>query len=91
MYKLSMSRAGGYATITSENGVAETDTFSCAHCNRIVHVPVKAAPDKLGGWCRQCMKPICPTCVSAGHCDPLEKKLEREEARYHALRSYGLA
>ena len=85
-----MRNAQGHATITGPDGLKESDTFTCAHCNRIVHVPVKADPDKLGGWCRQCMKAICPKCVATGACDPFEKKLEREEARYHALRSYGM-
>lgn len=86
-----MRREGGYATITSEEGVKECSTFTCSHCSRIVHVPVRANPDALGGWCRMCMKAICPKCVATGKCDPFLKKLEREEARYHARRSYGLA
>jgi hypothetical protein len=33
---------------------------------------------------------ICPDCVGAMRCDPLERKLERAEAAYEARRSYGL-
>lgn len=75
-----MRRPGGYAVITDPSGgVQEMDTFTCAHCNRIVHVPVKANPDDIGGMCRMCMKMICPSCVDAGVCDPFEKKLKRME------------
>lgn len=84
----------GYATLTdiqSGKTIAECDTFKCQHCQRVVHVKAKANPDKLGGWCRQCAKAICPKCVATGRCEPFEKKLEAEEARYHARRSYGLA
>ena len=56
---------------------------------RVVHVPPRADPADIGGLCSLCMGLICPKCVGKG-CDPLEKKLERQEAHYHALRSYGL-
>lgn len=85
-----MLRAQGYATITCDEGVKEADTFSCGHCNSVRHVKAKQDPTSLGGLCKCCMKLICERCVDVGICDPLEKKLEREEARYHALRSYGM-
>jgi hypothetical protein len=85
-----MLREGGYVCLTDpEHGVREASTFTCAHCNKVVVVPPRADPDKLGGFCRMCMKMICPTCVDTGTCDPFEKKLELAEASYHARRSYG--
>ena len=71
-------------------GVIEADTFSCGHCNRITHVRPRQDPSEIGGLCKVCYSLICPYCVGRG-CDPLEAKLEREEERYHTLRSYGLA
>lgn len=68
---------------------AETDTFSCGHCNKVVFVPARTDPANLGGLCKQCMKLICPHCLAGGRCTPLEKRLAEQEARYHALRSYG--
>lgn len=80
----------GFQVAETSGGVAEFDTFSCCHCGRIIHVQARQRPEDIGGFCRQCMKPVCPTCVDIGRCDPLEKKLERAEARDRALRSYGL-
>lgn len=71
-------------------GQNEFDTMSCAHCGRIIHVAARQRPEDIGGLCFQCFKPVCPTCVERGHCDPLERKLERMEKRDIALRSYGL-
>lgn len=85
-----MLRPGGYAFTFGPNGVQdELDTFTCAHCNRVVHVKPKCDPDDLGGNCRLCMKMVCPECVDGG-CTPFEKKLELIEARDRALRSYGV-
>jgi hypothetical protein len=87
-----MLRPGGYATITEpERPVREADTFTCAHCNRIVHAArdgKPARPEDIGGLCMQCSGLICPRCVGKG-CDPLEEKLRRWEAREIARRSYG--
>lgn len=86
-----MFRPGGYAFSFDAGGIRqEADTFTCAHCNKVVIVKPKCDPCDLGGMCRLCDKMICPACVDLGHCDPLEKKLERAEARYRALRSYGV-
>ena len=95
----------GYATITSPSpsvaktdgfqqhliceGVTEFDTMSCGHCGKVVHIAARQRPEDIGGFCCQCMKAICPGCTDTGRCDPLEKKLERAEARDRALRSYG--
>lgn len=100
-----MRRPGGYATVVSPvrsvvnldglrceqipEGVFEVDTFSCSHCQRITHVMPRMDPADLGGMCKVCYKLICPFCVGKG-CDPLEKKLERSEARDRARRSYGI-
>jgi len=86
-----MRNAGGYAFSFDVGGIRqEADTFTCFHCNKIVIVKPMCDPCELGGMCRLCEKMICPACVDLGKCDPVEKKLEREEAKYRALRSYGL-
>ena len=86
-----MHRPGGYAISFDLNGGRhECDTFTCFHCNKVVKVQPKCNPDDLGGMCRLCMRMICPSCVDVGVCDPIEKKLERMEARDRALRSYGV-
>ena len=83
----------GNAVATDEYGRSvgtECDTFTCKHCNRVVFVRPRERPEDLGGMCKQCMGLICPHCLSAGNCSPLEKRLAEQEARYHALRSYGI-
>lgn len=65
----------------------ECDTFTCGHCQRIVHVPVRCDPADLGGLCKCCMRLVCPNCVGKS-CTPWEKAIEAMEARQHALRSY---
>lgn len=59
----------------------ECDTFSCKHCNKIVHVTPRTALDDVGGVCKCCMGMICGPCVNLFVCDVFEKKLERIEAR----------
>lgn len=67
----------------------ECDTFTCGHCQRVVHVPPRCDPADMGGLCKVCMAPICPRCLDKG-CTPFEKALELAEVRAVALRSYGL-
>ena len=72
----------GYATITSPEGMKrEADTFTCAHCNTIVHVKPRGPLEELGGRCTICDSLICQHCVDTRTCDPFEKKLLRLEAR----------
>lgn len=90
-----MRRAQGYATVVGDlrngeptlidHGVrhreAEIDTFTCAHCNRVVHVPPHQDAADLGGLCKQCMGLICPRCVDKRTCTPWEKNMAEAEAR----------
>ena len=85
-----MLRPQGYATLFGPDVTKECDTFTCGHCQYIVHVPPRADPADMGGLCKQCMKLICPRCVNKAVCSPWEKQMEREEARDRALRSYGI-
>lgn len=83
-----MRNAQGFACIVDpEQGVKETDTFTCIHCNRIVHLPANKKVEDVGDFCRSCMKMICAGCAGKD-CTPFLKKIEIEEARYHARRSY---
>ncbi len=79
----------GFRCETVSAGITEMDTFSCVHCNRIVHVKSRTPIDEFGSMCRNCMKMVCPACAD-GPCIPFEKKLEVAERRGIALRSYGL-
>jgi len=100
-----LRNAGGYSIITSPEaarvrydkfqcdeigaGITERDTFSCMHCNHVVHVKPKAPMDEFGSMCRNCMKMVCPKCAG-GPCVPFMKKLEMAEKRDQVLRSYGM-
>lgn len=84
-------RVDGYATLTDrETGkiTGETDTRNCAHCSQIIHTPTNKKIEEVSDFCRNCMKIHClkPACFT---CTPFLKKIEAEEARYHARRSYG--
>ncbi|MCW2309746.1 hypothetical protein M2319_004105 [Rhodobium gokarnense] len=86
-----MRKPGGVLILTTNDGrQEETDTFTCAHCNKIVPVRPFQRPEDIGGRCGGCGGLICPDCVSRGTCDPIEEKLARAEAAYHARRSYGI-
>lgn len=81
-------RAQGYACLTDpELGVRETDTHTCAHCQRLVHTPPNKKIEEVGDICRQCMAVICLNCAGKG-CTPFLKQLDAMEARARARRSY---
>ncbi len=74
-------RPGGYATWTGDGATIERDTLTCSHCNNVFFVePGQSAAD-AGGWCLQCMKPICSGCAEKRECVPFERLLEQQEAR----------
>ncbi len=98
-----MRRAGGYASIVSPTktrvdfdglrceeigaGQFEADTFTCTHCNRVVHVQARSQGDDY--FCRNCMAPICPRCADYP-CMPFLRKVEAQEERDRIRRSYGV-
>lgn len=79
----------GCAFICEEGRTREIDTFTCFHCNRVVHLPTGKQVEQVGDFCRQCMKLICDKCAGNG-CTPFLKKLELFEARYNARRQYEM-
>lgn len=85
-----VSLNGGMLCEEIGEGTFEIDTFSCCHCNSVVHVKARERADEY--FCRNCMARICSPC--ADHpCMPLLKKfelIERQEAKQRALRSYGV-
>ena len=86
-----MRKPQGYLIGLGPEGViSESDSFTCAHCQRVVIVKPRCDPADMGGHCRICDKLICKRCVAYGQCVPWEKQMERMEARDAALRSYGL-
>jgi hypothetical protein len=82
-----MRRPQGYAvtTMPGEKPVEE-DTFTCSHCQFLVFVKPFADPATFGGFCRMCMKHICPKCTAEGTCTPFEKKLDMYERRDNFLK-----
>ena len=98
-----MRNAGGYATIISPTesvanfdkfrcetlsaGLYETDTATCCHCNRVVHIKAMRPMDEFGSFCRSCMKYTCPTCAD-GPCVPFMKKLDEAEKRAYIRSTY---
>jgi len=87
-----MRRPQGYASVVdpgAQGQVKECDTFTCAHCQRVVFVPPRTAPSDLGGWCSCCAAPICPRCAG-GTCTPFMKKLDEYERRNRFAQEVGL-
>lgn len=75
-----MRNPGGLLTISDPDAKREhieIDTFTCVHCNRIKKVPPGTATVRVT-WCKRCMGRICRWCAQFS-CDPIEKKLERQE------------
>ncbi len=69
----------------------ERDTFTCGHCQRIVHVHPKDRPEDIGGLCKVCYSLICPGCCTlllAEGCQPFIKKVEEIEYRERMKLSY---
>jgi hypothetical protein len=75
---------GAYITTDEYGRETVTETFTCAHCQRVF---VKPGPGEASGFCHQCFKPTCVPCGAQDKCDPFEKKLLRIEARDKLLRS----
>lgn len=100
-----MLRPQGYAIIVDPDAqTREFDTITCNHCQKLVFMKpghtrqAFDAGDKTnpstahdpGGFCRQCMQPVCGACADLGTCTPFEKKLEAMEARGRLLASIGI-
>jgi hypothetical protein len=78
---------GGYAIRTDPVlGISETDTRTCGHCQRVDAIKPFCDPAEVGGLCYVCNRYICLRCHGLATCDPIERKLERNEARGRLLR-----
>ena len=87
---MSLFRHRGYMETITPDGNREADTCTCQHCGKIVRIKPFCDPADIefGGMCKVCGGFICAQCYGKNRCDPLERKLERAEASYHARRSY---
>jgi hypothetical protein len=81
-----LMNAGGYATFIGPGFTKQADTFTCAHCNKIVMVPIGKHQTDVGGGCWKCLDAsnplrnmICLPCVAKGTCTPTEKWLDTYE------------
>lgn len=94
----------GYATlVTPDQPVAERDSLTCGHCQRVVWVKAGSVctvylifdPDtqrereEPGAFCRVCMRPVClkPSCLA--RCCVWERRLEISEAKDRLRRMVG--
>jgi len=73
----------------------EADTYTCGHCQRIVIVTARVAPEDMGGICGACKKLICPVCyhkrtVLLEACETWEAMFDRMEARAKFLKDAGI-
>jgi hypothetical protein len=80
-----MTSRGVLVTKRDGRTVGEVDTLTCVHCNGI-HRVTREDP---GGFCRQCMKPICSRCAARGTCSPFERRITVLEDRERFRRALG--
>lgn len=97
-----MRNPGGYAFLTSpvpsqaklpglrcvevDAGILEIDTYTCCHCNLVIHSKAGTQADEY--FCRGCMARICPGCADLP-CIPFMKKVEEAERNDRASRYKG--
>lgn len=80
-----MRKPQGYGVINDpDKGVFERDTFTCAHCQKIVAVPPKADAADMGGWCFKCDKMICPGCAEFAQRNHNHMNWEEQMAKMEA-------
>lgn len=87
-----MAEIGGYAIITSPDGIVEMDTITCGHCNRVRHrKPLPGgrmqALDDISVKCLGCGKRQCFDCAKLQRCIPLERQIEAMERAIERNRS----
>ena len=85
-----MRRPQGYAILTDPDlpgGKQEWDTYTCAHCQRVIRVLPRQDPATMGGFCRGCMQHICAPCTEPGTCEIFERKLDQ----YERAHRFGVA
>jgi len=94
---------GAYTTREQDRPLAEYDTTTCGHCQRVIFVkPATACTTYLivdratnrfreepGAFCRVCMQAVCLTCHADGRCTPWERRIEAMEARGRFLQQVG--
>jgi hypothetical protein len=83
-----MSKPLGYAIIQDEWGViTEADTYSCCHCQQVVHIPIgpgikeSVNATKQRALCRCCYSPTCGLKECMENCTPFMKMIEASERR----------
>jgi uncharacterized protein with PIN domain len=82
-----MNRARGFIQFIGPEGTTEFETFTCAHCNRIVRMPHPDSPEEMKlkvrdvRHCHQCDSMTCPECARRATCEPFEKWLDAYERR----------
>lgn len=75
-------KKAGLATIVGPGGLTKKfDTCTCIHCNKVwVTFSTEKGIGNPGGWCRMCMRMICPNCAGK-ECEPFMRKLEKMERK----------
>jgi hypothetical protein len=97
-----MNRAKGYSQIiVPGEATEEIETFTCAHCNRIVRMQkdvtlqglamaIRQGKEKRDiRRCHSCDALICPTCIGVPQCQPFEKQLRAYEQRERLILAVG--
>lgn len=82
-----MRRARGYLLEVLPEKTTERETFTCAHCGKIVILPPPDAAQQAKNRVRDvrrcfcCDAFTCPECARVAKCVPFEKRVEAYERR----------
>ena len=83
-------KPGGVVEIRDHLGqVTELHSSKCAHCQRYTEFPSLKVMHEHVDVCRDCMRLVCLECAGKP-CRPIEKELERQEARARMLLDMGI-
>jgi hypothetical protein len=81
---------GVYQTQGPDGTVVECETFTCCHCNSLVQVPHRGAPEDCGGFCMSCNQMQCLVCAQKQTCAPFLAQIEQTLSRDRFRRAAGL-
>lgn len=72
---------GHFEEQLADGRIRRGETYTCCHCNGHVEFKDNMGLNRPPAMCGVEKKPVCPRCHARGNCVPLERKLERIEAR----------
>lgn len=80
--RASLLKPGGALLVDTGDGRhIEYDTFTCSHCGCVTILSLPLA--ELAGFCIDCNKLICLSCIEGKSCIPYIRKIEEQEESFY--------